>query len=128
MKKIAIITFVFLALSVPSAFAISVASTTGTDGFLDLSTGSMTADTIDPIGLSPKVVGYYTSTGNSAETTQWYAIATVHLGGNLSYGTAQDLNNIYKSEFVTGTSVTTELEGIPSTAASASVWDTWGNI
>ena len=127
MKKIIIMTFVLFAFSVTSSFAISVLSTTGTDGFLDLSTGTM-GPTIDAIGLSPKVVAYYTSTGTTAETTQWYAISAVHLGGNLAYGTAQNLNNIYKSPFVTGTSVATELQGIPATSASASVWDTWGDI
>lgn len=126
MKKNIILLIALFTLFVPSAFAFD-ASSSATAGFLTLTSGGMTPS-IAPIGLSPKVEAYYVTDGTSDVTAQWYAIATVHPGGNLSYGTAQDLNNIYHSTYETGSDTATELEGIPATSASASVWKVWGDI
>lgn len=126
MKKYSVLLIVLLSFFVPSAFAYDAVSS-DTPGFLDLTSGSMSV-TIEQIGVSPKVEAYYVTDGDSDVTAQWYAISTVHPGGNLSYGTAQDLNNIYHSEYETGSDTATELKGIPTTSASASVWETWGDI
>ena len=65
------------------------------------------------IGLSPKVWARYVNEGAAETTAQWYAIATVHPGGNVGYGTAQDVNNIYMKAFVTGDVTTTITNAIP---------------
>ncbi|MGE4578639.1 MAG: hypothetical protein AB7F21_03795 [Desulfuromonadales bacterium] len=75
--------------------------------------GAATAELL--IGLSPKVVGHYLTDGTTESTAQWYAIATVHPGGNIAYATAQDLNNVYMIWYVTGTDPVTSVENVPQT-------------
>jgi hypothetical protein len=66
------------------------------------------------IGLSPKVVAHYFTDGADDETAQWYAISTVHPGGNIAYGTSQDVNNIYMKWYVTGTTVADTVDNVPA--------------
>ena len=65
------------------------------------------------IGLSPRVMARYLTDGTSETTAQWYAIATVHPGGNVGYGTAQDVNNVYLSCYTTGDDTATITDNIP---------------
>lgn len=78
------------------------------------------------IGLSPKVVARYINPGANDATAQWYSIATAHPGGNVKYGTAQNLNNVYRADFTTGTAINNTLLAIPSTQESASHWSESG--
>lgn len=126
MKKIIIFSVVLALMATTSSFAATV---TSSGGFLDLTTaGTLTSGMKTKIGLSPKVSAYYVTTGVSDVTAQWYAISTGHPGGNVAYGTAQDLNNLYSKTFSTGTdTITTVIAGIPQSKASASVWATWAD-
>ena len=81
-----------------------------------------TADSQSPIGLSPKVEALYRTDGTNSTDTQWYAISTVHPGGNRVYATAQDVNNVYFQNHATGTDLDTSLTKIPSEGQSASIW------
>ncbi len=65
------------------------------------------------IGLSPRVSARYFTDGDSETSAQWYAIATVHPGGNVGYGTAQDVNNVFMIGYTTGSAVTTVTDVIP---------------
>ena len=96
MKKIVVAVLGVLVFST-SAFA-AVNDVTSTTGSLVIGEGTRETS----IGLSPKVVARYVTNGTADETAQWYAIATVHPGGNLGYGTAQDVNNIYMKCYTTG--------------------------
>jgi len=131
MKKIVLLLVVLLAFSVSSSFAAYVVYSSTTAGFLTLNTGGMDAASkanMSDIGLSPKVEAYYVTDGTTDVSAQWYAISTLHPGGTLAYGTAQDLNNIYHSDYQTGSDAATELKAIPTSSASNSVWDVWGDI
>ena len=81
-----------------------------------------TASASISIGLSPKVYARYVTDGTTEVTAQWYAIATVHPGGNVGYATAQDVNNIYMQKFVTG-DVTTTITSQIQTAKAADQTD-----
>ena len=104
-----------------TAFAGAYTSAEG-EGALALGAGSATTAPILTIGLSPKVRASYFTDGTSAGTAQWYAIGTVHPGGTEVYGTAQNLNNVYKRTFTTGTTIDTAFFGLPSGPNSASDW------
>lgn len=90
----------------------------------ELNIGSNAASTVLNIGLSPKVVARYNNGGSTTATSQWYSIATGHPGGNVIYATAQDLNNIYKQPYITGTTIDDTILNISLTKASVSVWTT----
>lgn len=96
-------------------------------GELDLFDDGVTVDGGDgvtPIGLSPKVEAYYVSDGTDSTDSQWYAISSIHPGGNKVYGTAQDVNNVYSQDHATGTDLDTSLQKIPASPQSASDWST----
>ena len=137
MKKIAAVVFGVLFLS-SAAFAANN-DATSVDGVLNIG-GTGTSKALS-IGLSPKVVARYVNTAATNEiTAQWYAIASVHPGGNVGYATAQDVNNIYMKAFKTGDVTTTITETIQETkneiaddatadeiaAANAASWDGQG--
>lgn len=108
MKKIALTMLGLLLLSSAAFAANDVTATTGT---LTIGGGALASGVASKdlsIGLSPKVVARYVTNGTTEITSQWYAIATVHPGGNVGYATAQDVNNIYMKAFVTG-DVTTKI-------------------
>lgn len=123
MKKTVAVTMLGLLLLSSTAFAVNdVTSTTGvlTIGGGALASGDASKDL--SIGLSPKVVGRYVTNGTTEVTAQWFAIATVHPGGNVGYATAQDVNNIYMKAFVTGdvtTSITDTIQEEKDPAAAA---------
>jgi len=115
--------FILLAVLLFASTAFSaedLLSSAGTDGELGLGANS----TALVIGLSPKVVARYLTEGTAAnaQTSQWYAIGTVHPGGSMKYGTAQDLNNIYQDTYATGTAVTNAVLNISTVKASPTVW------
>ncbi|MGE4545139.1 MAG: hypothetical protein AB7D06_13615 [Pedobacter sp.] len=125
MKKILVLT-VALMLVASGSFAFELLSTTGVDGKLGFG-DSVGTDNIlytDGIGLSPKVVAKYATDGTDAVTAQWYSIATVHPGGNMAYGTAQNVNNIFSKSYTTGDETATVLDTIPVSKASESEWTT----
>lgn len=137
MKTIIVALFGVLLLS-SSAFAAAndnTASGTLPIGGSALTAGGASGDL--SIGLSPKVFARYVTDGDSEVTSQWYAIATVHPGGNVGYATAQDVNNIYMKAFVTGAATTTITGAIQTTktvvaadatdeAIAAALAATWG--
>lgn len=113
MKKIILIVSISLFFA-SNAFAVN--TDTG-DGSITIGGGALADGTDSPeltIGLSPKVVAHYISEGTTEETAQWYAIGTVHPGGNLGYGTAQDVNNIYMLWYVTGQGTDTITSEVPA--------------
>ena len=130
-----------LGVMVFSASAFAAGDVTSTTGALTIGGGALTsgvASATATIGLSPKVVARYVTDGTSETTAQWYAIATVHPGGNLGYGTAQDVNNIYMKCYTTGAGTdaitgtiptvaepkaTTDADGVETVAAA-----TWTNL
>lgn len=121
MKKIAVTMLGLLLLS-STAFAAGP-DVTATDGVLaiggtNLASGAGASEDLS-IGLSPRVVARYVTDGVSETTAQWYAIASVHPGGNVGYATAQDVNNIYMKAFVTGDVTTTITESIQTEKAPA---------
>lgn len=127
MKKIISSILVFagvLALG-SSAFAAQYTSADG-EGGLKLGTGSATASPAIIIGLSPKVRASYITDGTDKGTAQWYAIGTVHPGGTELFGTAQNLNNVYKQTFTTGTTINDAFFELPATPNSASQWSDAG--
>lgn len=121
MKKILLLgaALIFVA---SSSFAAVVDSSNGKLTFGTSATGTFLAT--DGIGLSPKVVASYVCDGTDEVTAQWYAMATVHPGGNLAYGTAQNVNNIFSHAYTTGDATATVLSTIPQTKASESEWTT----
>ncbi len=124
MKKIVVFTFcLFLVLPVSGVFADNDVTSSGGQLTLGSTAGASTNPQLI-IGLSPKVVARYVTDGDSTVTAQWYAIGTVHPGGNLGYGTAQNLNNIYFMKYETGAATSTILDELPTTANSASDWST----
>ena len=68
------------------------------------------------IGLSPRVTARYFTDGTNETAAQWYAIATLHPGGNVGYGTAQDVNNVFMRSYDAGAAVTTVTNTIPVTS------------
>jgi hypothetical protein len=110
MKTIIIALFGVLLLS-SAAFAVNDDSDVGAlnigGGVLTVGDDAGEASPDLTIGLSPKVFARYLTDGDTETTAQWYAIATVHPGGNVGYATAQDVNNIYMKEFITGDVTTT---------------------
>lgn len=68
------------------------------------------------IGLSPRVTARYMTDGTDETTAQWYAISTVHPGGNIGYGTAQDVNNVFMRSYDAGAAVATVVDTIPEEA------------
>ncbi len=118
MKAIIVAMFCVLLLST-SAFAEADVTSSGS-----LAIGGAALVSGDPsgdlnIGLSPKVFGRYVTDGDSEITAQWYAIGTVHPGGNVGYATAQDVNNIYMKKFITGDVTTTITDTIQETKTAA---------
>lgn len=83
-----------------------------------------TSTRVTTIGLSPKVSARYINPGTDDATSQWFSIATAHPGGNLIYGSAQNLNNIYHKSFTTGTALSTTNMNIPAGPDSAIDWST----
>ena len=123
MKKIMLIALVAAFGFASNAAAYEVLSST-TPGKLTLGS-SMTPNAIE-IGLSPKVEAKYATDGTTDATAQWYAITTVHPGGNMAYGTAQNVNNIYQQGYTTGEATSTIFGTMPTTKASEAVWlDNW---
>jgi len=114
------LTFILLAsfLCVSSAYA-DLASA---DGKLDFTNNVDTGDTPPVIGLSPKVEMWYVSNGGTTVASQWYAISAGHPGGNVAYGTAQDVNNIYQRSYSTSDELSTYLRSIPTVAGSDQAW------
>ena len=88
----------------------------------ELNIGSAGTSEVLNIGLSPKVVARYVNPGTTEALGQWFAIATGYSGGNMIYATAQDLNNIYKKDYATGTTVDKTILNVSVTKASAEVW------
>ena len=118
MKKIAIITAVFLLFST-GAFA---QQKTGT-GTLTLGggteTGGATSDTLS-MGLSSNVTAMYED--SDTVQTQWYAIATAHQGGTEIYATAQDVTGIYKLVAGKKPGDAPSFDGIPAASDESTVW------
>ena len=121
MKKILVLS-IALALVASSSLAAEIDSLDGKLTFGDSAAGTMLKT--EGIGLSPKVVAKFTSDGFDEVTAQWFAIATVHPGGNLAYGTAQNVNNIFSKTYTTGDETATVLDTIPTSKASESEWTT----
>lgn len=121
MKKITILTVLSLCFVFVGFCSTSFAYNVYASG--EITIGGNDADSTDiTIGLSPKVVAKYENPGTTDATAQWFAIATAHPGGNMIYGTAQNLNNIYSKEFTTGTALSATVLDIPTNANSASDW------
>ena len=106
-----------LAILVFSTSAFGAGADVTSDGNLNIG-GSADSDGVATkelgIGLSPKVNARYVTDGTDETTAQWYAIGTVHPGGKIGYGTAQDVNNIYMISYVTGSAVSTVLDTMPT--------------
>lgn len=118
MKKVFVITLTLL-LMVSTSFALTdpVTGTLTVGGSADAA-GDAT-DTL-AMGLSANVSAVYEDGG--AVQTQWYAIATSHLGGKQVYGTAQDVTALYKlaNDKVPGTPA--DFAGMPADATASSSW------
>ena len=117
-KKIFLMLFVLFAFSL-NANAAPIESAAG-----ELTLPTSGSDMV--VGLSPKVVAYYLSNGAGETASQWFAISTLHPGGNTVYGTAQDVNNVYSKGYTTGDDPTTYFADIPTDPQSASVWSDEG--
>jgi hypothetical protein len=120
-----IILLTLLSVLILSANAFAVASATDSESLTigggNDEDGNATQEI--KIGLSPKVVAHYFTDGTSTTTAQWYAIATVHPGGNVGYGTAQDVNNIYMQWYDTGSDAEAFVENIPNEKGAPSAQD-----
>ncbi len=114
MKKI-IVAILGVMLCASNSFAVADATATGSLVIGGADDSNSNATNPITIGLSPKITARYISDGDTETTSQWFAIATVHPGGNVGYGTAQDVNNIYMMSFTTGDATTTVTENIPVT-------------
>lgn len=120
MKKVKV--FVLMAIllmfaSISSADQVTAEGTLTIGGGND-STGAAT-DTIS-MGLSNNVSAVYED--GDVTQTQWYAIATSHLGGTQVYGTAQDVTNLFKltNEKTPGTAA--DFSGMPADNTASSDW------
>lgn len=124
MKKYLIIALCVM-MGVCGSISSALAAETGT-----LTSGELVIGTAcgipTTIGLSPKVLARYVNAGTDATSAQWFSIATAHPGGNMMYGSAQNVNNIFMQPFTTGTQLTADLMDIPETAGSASDWSANG--
>lgn len=122
MKKALVITSVLLLLA-STSFATQVASVNGS-----LTIGGTAGSPTMLSGLSSNVSAVY-EPGASVKT-QWYAIATSHLGGKQVYGTAQDVTALYKlvEEKTPGEAAT--FEGMPTDTGSSATWSsgTWTKL
>lgn len=112
-------------MGVCGSISTALAAETGSITYGELVIGSASGESLT-IGLSPKVGGRYINPGTDNATAQWFAIATAHPGGNMVYGSAQNLNNIYQKGFTTGTALDTTVMALPGTANSASEWSNAG--
>ena len=121
-KKMLIIFAVLVFVSL-NAYAAPINSA---NGELDFSAAVTSGDPALVVGLSPSVVAYYLSNGTDEVASQWYAISTLHPGGNLVYGTAQDVNNVYSQDYKSGDTTSNYLTLIPTDPQSASVWSDEG--
>jgi hypothetical protein len=80
--------------------------------------------------FSPGVLGQYI-TAATTDDQQWYAIATVHTGGETAYATASNFASMYTKDVastnqpVTTSNLTSVLSGIPTQKASADTWTDW---
>lgn len=121
MKKISILALCLMALGTFgfASSALASAAVGPSNGSISMHTGSNPALTV---GLSPKVSAYYVNPGTSDATAQWFAMSTAHPGGNIIYGTAQDVNNIYQKGFTTGTALTSTNMATPAVAGSSAAW------
>jgi len=124
MKSIIVVMFSVLLFSTSVFAATNDNATSGSlaIGGANLANGNPSGDL--SIGLSPKVFARYVTDGTTETTAQWYAIGTVHPGGNVGYATAQDVNNIYMKKFVTGDVTTTITDTIQETKAAVYDADT----
>ena len=92
-----------------------------------IATGTLTigggggSDTVT-MGLSNNVTAMYED--GDVVKTQWYAIATSHLGGTQIYGTAQDVTNLYKLVDEKSPGVVATFTGIPADSTASSDWST----
>jgi hypothetical protein len=114
MKKILIITSVLLLIA-SAGFADQV---TSTGGSLAIGGGDST-DTLS-MGLSSNVSAVYED--GDVTKTQWYAIATSHLGGKQVYGTAQDVTNLYKLATEKTPGDAADWTGMPTNNTSSNEW------
>ncbi|MBW6499701.1 MAG: hypothetical protein K0B09_15040 [Bacteroidales bacterium] len=126
MNKVMIIGLLFVTtfFMASSAFAANFDSTPG-----EIVVGG-TADTSKKIiGLSKGVIVRYENPGDAPSNAQWYTVSSVHNGGSEGYATAQNLTNIMKSPFTTGSTVAeiaAFLQSMPDVETSAAKWDgTW---
>ena len=119
-KKIFLVLFVLLVASLNA----NAAPVSSSEGELKLPQTDATKPLI--IGLSPKVTAYYVSNGSTEVASQWYAMSTLHPGGNLVYGTAQDVNNVYSQDYKAGDTTADYLKKIPTDPQSATVWSSSG--
>lgn len=126
-KKMLLMLMLLFFVSVNANAAADVPSVGGELDLFTTTAGMVTTgDEQSPIGLSPKVVARYKTSGTDATDTQWFAIGTLHPGGNKVFGTAQDVNNVYSQDHSTGTAVATSLDKIPALGQSSSVWSNAG--
>ena len=126
-KKIFFLLFV-MSFVCANAYAAQIDSA---EGAIDLFEDGVTVDTGDgnaypALGLSPKVEAIYVTDGTDSTDTQWYAIGTIHPGGNKVYATAQDVNNVYSQDHITGTDIATSLAKVPTNSTSPDLWSTSG--
>lgn len=112
-------------MGVCGSISTALAAETGTITYGELVLGATSGVSLT-IGLSPKVAARYINPGADNATAQWFAIATAHPGGNMVYGSAQNLNNIYQKGFTTGEALDTSIMALPGTANSASEWSDTG--
>ena len=85
-----------------------------------LTIGNNTACPTLTMGLSNNVTAVYEDGG--VAKTQWYAIATSHLGGKQTYGTAQDVTNIYKLKVEKTPGTEAEFDGMPADNSASEDW------
>jgi hypothetical protein len=118
-----LVLMVFLVMFSTVSFADQVKAT----GTLTIGGGTFTGGTAPTLtmGLSNNVTAVYED-GNVVKT-QWYAIATSHLGGKQTYGTAQDVTNIYKLAVEKTPGTEASFDGMPADNTASEDWssDVW---
>lgn len=119
-KIIVLLTVLCVFAFTSNVFAYEVISTSGVAGKLEIGGSAGSEDT--EIGLSPKVVAIYFTNGTTQATAQWYAVGTVHPGGNEIFGTAQNLTNTYSKDYLTGTTINSTLYDLPTGPNSDVEW------
>ncbi|MDF1579401.1 MAG: hypothetical protein P1P74_01335 [Desulfuromonadales bacterium] len=125
MNKVMIIGLLFVTtfFMASSAFAANFDSATG-----EITIGGSNATPTKIIGLSKGVIVRYENPGTAAPSAQWYTVSSVHSGGNEGYATAQNLTNIMKQAFPTGSTaaeIATFLQSMPDAEASVANWIGW---